>query len=346
MRIVVADSQVPFVTGGAESLARNLVAALRAAGHTVELVTLPFRWFPPHEVLNGVLAARLVDLSGCAAGPIDRVIGLRFPSYCVHHPDKVVWVLHQHREAYDLWGTTYGSLAAVPGGEAVRSSIVRADREFLGEARRVYTISRNVSARLSRFNGIDSTPLYHPPPDHESLHSGASEDFLFFPSRIAPLKRQDLAVEALRHAPPGTRLVVAGAAESPADADRLARLVDAVGVADRVTLLGPVSRNEVLDLYARCRAVVFPPFDEDYGYVTLEAFYAGKPVLTCTDSGGPLEFVRDGETGVVAEPSPDALGEAIGRLDRDGARRLGHNARDLVDSLDLSWARVVAELLG
>ncbi len=346
MRIVVADSQVPFVTGGAELLAANLVAALRTAGHEVSLVTLPFRWFPPDQALNAVLAARLVDLSASAAGPVDRVIALRFPATCVRHPDKVVWLLHQHREAYDLWGTPYGSLAAVPGGEAVRSSIVRADREFLGEARRVYTISRNVSGRLRRFNGIDSTPLYHPPPDHASLRPGDGEDFLFFPSRIAPLKRQDLAVEAMRHAPPGLRLVVAGGAESPADADRLARLVVAAGVADRVTLLGAVSRQELLDLYARCRAVVFTPFDEDYGYVTLEAFYAGKPVLTCTDSGGPLEFVRDGETGVVAEPSPGALGEAIGRLDHERARRLGHNARDLVDSLDLSWARVVAELLG
>ena len=70
----------------------------------------------------------------------------------------------------------------------------------------------------------------------------------------------------------------------------------------------------MIDHLARCRAVVFPPFNEDYGFVTVEAFMCGKPVITCSDSGGPAELVRDGESGFVTEPTPEALAAAMRAL--------------------------------
>jgi glycosyltransferase involved in cell wall biosynthesis len=93
--------------------------------------------------------------------------------------------------------------------------------------------------------------------------------------------------------------------------------------------------------------VIYPPFDEDYGYVTLEALLASKPVITCTDAGGPLEFVRHQETGLIVEPTPKALAEAMDRLweDRAWSKSLGQSARDYYASLNITWSKVVEKLL-
>ena len=99
-------------------------------------------------------------------------------------------------------------------------------------------------------------------------------------------------------------------------------------------------------MYAHALGVVFVPRDEDLGYITLEAMYAAKPVITCTDSGGPLEFVLPGQTGWVTEPTPEALAEAIEALWANKARSaaMGQAGRERVQSLGLSWDRVVETL--
>ena len=114
------------------------------------------------------------------------------------------------------------------------------------------------------------------------------------------------------------------------------------GVAE---FLGFVDERQLLYLYARCRGVVYTPFDEDYGYVTVEAFLSRKPVVTVSDSGGPLEFVEDGVSGLVAAPSPEPLAYAFRRLwelketrlaelGAEGARRVAPITWDaVVDSL-------------
>ena len=93
--------------------------------------------------------------------------------------------------------------------------------------------------------------------------------------------------------------------------------------------------------------VIFPPIDEDYGYVTLEAMLAAKPIVTCTDSGAPLEFVQDDATGLIVEPSPQAMARAMDRLwdDRGWAQVLGEAGRKQYDHLNISWAMVVERLL-
>src|SRR5258707_5569399 len=103
MRVVIATAQVPFIRGGAEVLADGLGCALRSQGHEAEIVAIPFKWYPPERILEHMLACRLLDLSESAGTPVDRVIALKFPSYLVTHSCKVLWLLHQHRQAYDLW---------------------------------------------------------------------------------------------------------------------------------------------------------------------------------------------------------------------------------------------------
>ncbi len=75
-----------------------------------------------------------------------------------------------------------------------------------------------------------------------------------------------------------------------------------------------MSAEDLVALYAGCRAAYYAPLNEDYGYVTVEAFLSRKPVVTTSDAGGPLEFVTDEETGVVTEPEPEAIAAGIDRL--------------------------------
>jgi glycosyltransferase involved in cell wall biosynthesis len=347
MRVVIATVQVPFVRGGAEVLAEGLRDALRAEGHQADVIAMPFKWYPPERILDHMLACRLLDLTEASGAGVDRVIGLKFPAYLVNHPNKVLWLLHQHRSAYDLWGHPLDDLNTFPNGSQVREAIQEADRRLLPEARAVYTIAGNVSGRLKRYCDVDSQPLYHPPAHAERFHCAAAEDYFFFPSRIDPSKRQALVVEALARTSRPVRVRFAGTGAHPAALDEMKALARRHGVHDRAELLGAVSEEQKRDLYARCLAVVFPPLDEDYGYVTLEAMLSSKAVVTCTDSGGPLEFVVPGETGLICEPTPESLAAALDRLwdDRRRTKALGDAGREGYRSLKISWPAVVERLV-
>lgn len=345
MRIGILTDQVPFIQGGAELHAQNLCAALRKAGHQAEVISMPFKWFPPDCIAPQMLAARLLDVTESSGMPIDRVIGLKFPAYLMEHPNKVLWILHQHRAAYDLWEHGLGDLHGQPGGEAAMQAIREADNRHIPQAQRVFANSRRVSERLMRYNGLASEPLYHPPPLAERYACAEAEDFLLVPSRLNETKRQALVIEALFHVRSDVRVCIVGRPEADSVLERL-QARGAALPSGRVTFVGGVSDEEKLRLYASCLGVVFVPFDEDYGYVTLEAMLAGKPVVTCTDSGGVLEFAVHGETGLVAEPEPAALAEAMDRLwsDRALARRLGAQGRERYRQLGISWPQVVEAL--
>lgn len=348
MRILIVNAQVPFVRGGAEILAEGLQSALERAGHRADLVRLPFKWYPAEAIPGQVLMARLADLTDFSGVRVDRVIGLKFPAYVVPHPDKRIWLVHQHRAAYDLWDSGLSDLLHAPGGRGVRDFVREADARYLRETSPLYTISRNVSARLARYSGLASVPLYHPPAHAQAYRQGAFEDYLLFPSRLDAIKRQALAIEALARTRNAVRIVFLGAPDHPATLHALQARAAQLRVASRVEWAGATTEERKIDLYARCTAVVFPPVDEDYGYVTLEAMLAGKPVITCDDSGGPLEFVRDGDSGLVVSPDAQALAGAMDRLwdDRALASRLGAAARQAYVDLRIGWDGVVQALAG
>lgn len=341
MRILVCTTQVPFARGGAELLSEGLRDALRAAGHEAELVALPFAWTPHTQVFKSALAWRLLDLTQVGGQPVDAIICTKFPSYAARHPRKIVWLVHQHRQVYDWYGTALSDWGAQEGDAETRRLIQRVDRRALGEAHKLFAISRNVAARLRRFNELQATPLY--PPSHLSgrLHTGPFEDFVLSIARLDAAKRIDLLLEALARSGTPLRAVIAG--RGP-EQDRLQRLARSLGVSDRVTFPGFVDDATAIDLLARCRAVYYAPVDEDYGLATIEAFAAGKPVLTTTDAGGVLEFVQDGVSGLVCAPQPDAIAAQIARLvDVDLAQKLGNHNPRRVASID--WPQVVQTLL-
>lgn len=348
MKVVVATTQVPFIRGGAEIHAENLLAALRQNGVEAEMVSIPFKWYPAPKILDHILACRLLDLEEANGEKIDRVIGLKFPAYLIPHPNKVLWILHQHRTAYDLKNhPQYADLIHQEHGSAVIGAIEEADRRYIPEARAVYANSRNVAGRLKHFCGIDSQPLYHPPGNAEAFYSADAEPYLYFPSRLNPLKRQSLVIEALAHTRQPVSVVFAGAADNPAYGDELKALAERLGVASRITWAGRVSEEEKLSLYARCLGVVYPPIDEDYGYITLEAMLAAKPVITTEDAGGPLEFVENGQTGLACSPTAQALAAAMDDMwsDKARAQRWGQEGKALYAARNVSWRNVVDTLL-
>jgi glycosyltransferase involved in cell wall biosynthesis len=341
--ILVCEAQVPFVHGGAEILVRELVRELKARGHRAELVSVPFKWYPKEEILPHAAAWRLLDLSESNGQPVDLVIASKFPTYFVRHPNKVAWLLHQYRAAYELCGTPYSDFTHTERDVGLRDTLIRLDTEMLGECRGLFSIARNTEARLARFNGLSAPTLYHPPHLAPRLTTGPYGNYVLAVGRIESVKRVDLAVRAMAHADRPIELVVAGDGTQRQNVEREAH---AAGVADRVRFLGRVDDDELVELYAGALAVIYPPYDEDLGYVTLEAFLARKPVVTCTDSGGPNEFVVDGVNGCVCEPTAEALGDAINRLhaDRRRASALGDAGREV--AAGITWDGVIEKLVG
>jgi glycosyltransferase involved in cell wall biosynthesis len=338
MRVVVAAPQVPFVRGGAELMADDLVGALRARGYEAELVTIPFKWYPGTRVLDQALLWRLADLSESDGRPIDRVIATKFPAYCVRHPNKVAWVLHQFRQAYDYDRTALGQFDESPVDRATRQAVMRLDAVTLGEARKVFATSRTVADRLKQFNGIDAAVLPHPP---QSLpyREAEPEGFVLSVNRLDRAKRIDLLIEAAKREP-SLRIVIAG--EGP-DRARLEGL--ATGLDGQVRFAGRVDDEELTDLYARSLAVYYAPIDEDFGMVPYEAFLSGKPVVTALDAGGPLEVVHDRETGVVTAPEPEAIAQACTYLAAhvDEAKAWGRAGRVLAERV--TWDACIDALL-
>jgi glycosyltransferase involved in cell wall biosynthesis len=320
---------------------RELLRELRARGYEAELVSVPFKWYPKEEILPHAAAWRLLDLSESNGRPVDLVIASKFPTYFVRHPRKVAWLIHQYRAAYELCGTPYSDFAHTELDVGLRDTLIRLDTEMLGECRAIFTNAKNTASRLAKFNGLSAEALYHPSRLSPRLRSGPYGDYVLSVGRIESVKRVDLAVQALAHVD-SVRLLVAGDGTQRAHVERTAQ---AAGVANRVSFLGTVGDDDLIELYAGALGVIYPPFDEDFGYVTLEAFLARKPVVTCTDSGGPNEFVVDGVNGLVCDPLPEALGAAIDSLDADRRRAAAMGDAGFEAARTVTWDGVIEKLV-
>ncbi len=346
MKIAIATVQVPFVTGGAEILTGMLKEELLKRGHQADIVTIPFKWYPNESLLNSMMMGRMIDLSEVGGEKIDRVIAMKFPAIYVKHDHKVLWLMHQHRQAYDLWGTEYGDLHMTPDAKKVRDFIYECDKKYISEAENVFTIAENTSKRLKKYCGIDSVTLYHPPLNYEKLHCEDYKDFVFYPSRINPIKRQRLLVEAAKYVRTDVKIVLAGSG-SETEMDHLENMIKKNHLQERVKLAGFISEKEKLEYYANCLGVYFGAYDEDYGYITLEAFFAEKPVIVHPDAGGPLEFVEDGISGFVVEAEAKKIAQKLDYLyeNRDKAADMGRSGRKSLYDKHMDWDYVIDKLL-
>tara|TARA_B100000949_G_C14176469_1_gene405604 strand:- start:155 stop:913 length:759 start_codon:yes stop_codon:yes gene_type:complete len=249
------------------------------------------------------------------------------------------------REYYDLWDRFSNNLSwRARAKQHVRRRLIHAGDHYLltRNVTRVFAQSKTIQKRLTRWGGIPSEVIY-PPAPKRSYRCDDYEDYLFVVSRLTPLKRIDLIINALAHPDAvGVKCLIGGDGE---DRRRLQSLIEARGLENRVTLLGQLDESTLINHYARCRAVCYPPLQEDYGFVTVESFSASKPIITCTDSGGPTELVQSGVSGLITEPTSVALASAIGTLmaDRALAQKYGSAGRHFADSL--SWDETLRQLL-
>lgn len=341
-KVVVLQSQIPFVKGGAEQLVKSLTNQLLQRGFEAEIVSIPFKWYPHQTLLNQFLMWRLADLSESNGTKIDLVIANKVPNYMIQHPNKVIWLMHQHRPAYDLIdnATVFG-LNTVAGGAEVVKKIRHMDQVGISEARKIFSISKNVSMRLKKYNGILAQPLYHPPAMEGRYYSGEFKDYILSVGRLDPSKRVDLAIRALPFCSKNICLKIAG---QGAEQDRLQKLAIELGVIDRVQFLGFVTDEELLMLYSNALGVCYCPIDEDYGYVTLEAFLSKRPIITCYDSGGVLEFAVQDKNALVAHVDPKELGQCFDNLyvNKKMAKEMGQEGYLTVK--DINWDNVIDQL--
>jgi glycosyltransferase involved in cell wall biosynthesis len=344
MKVLIASTIVPFIEGGGTFIVDWLETVLRERGHQVDVLRIPF-WSEYRSMPAQMLALRLLDVSQHG----DRLIAIRPPSYLLRHPAKVLWFIHHHRGAYDLWGTEYQDLPNTPQGVAYRRAIVTSDHLAFSEARSIFTNSAVVSRRLKEYNAINAEVLYPPVFQPARFRCDEYGDYILYVSRITRHKRQELAVEAMRYTRTPVKLLIAGKPDNQESELELRSAIEQYGVADRVIIRAAwISEQEKVDLFADCLAGIYLPFDEDsYGYPSLEAHHARKCVISTTDAGGTSELIVNGENGFLVEPSPEAIAARMDQLyvDKRLAKRMGEAGIDRIRALGITWDHIVERLL-
>ena len=338
MRVGILMARSPFGNGKAEAHALKLRGALRDGGAEAEIIAIPFKQYPADAVVEQILACQLLDVSESCGVRIERVIGLDFPAYHMLHPDKILWLRH--------WPFADGAAKRQPDMRDAKQLIQQADRAAFGQARYIFTQSQNVTNRLDAFSGVASTPLYPPLPDAEHYAWREAEDFLFMPGRVMAPMRQALVLSALALTRNAVKVVFAGRSGEDAYEAELRALAGRLE-SGRVRWLGDVAAAEMRVLFGTCLGVLAVRVDADTGDVALAAMLSSKPVIACADSGGPLDFVVDGQTASVCVAEAEVLAEAMDRLweDRAQARDWGKAGRARYEALGLSWSNVAEMIL-
>lgn len=331
--------------GGAEIHANLLYQELKKRGHKVDMIKLPFKDYPNNKLIESMYMGRALDLTESFGDRIDMVIAMKFPAIYCKANKKVLWLLHQHRQAYDMYDTEWG-LSHTPDGEKVRQLIVNSDNKYISEAEHIFTNAQNTANRLKKYNDIDATALYSPPENYDKLYCGDFSDYVFYPSRINPIKRQILVVEALKYTKTPVKVVLAGSSEQ-GELEKIKKIIFENNLEDRVNLAGFISEKEKQDFYANCLGVYFGAYDEDYGYITLEGFFSHKPVIVHTDAGGPLEFVEDQYNGFVTKPDPEAIAEKLDELylNKEKAKEMGEAGYQTLLDKHIDWDYAIDQLL-
>lgn len=341
MRILIPSIQVPFISGGSILMTQGLKNALIKAGHEVEIVTIPFK-FSPHSYIEELIEFwKKQDFNNFNGYEIDMVIVLQFPAFYVKHKNKVLWLMHQHRAVYEL----YNEKTATTEDNHLKELIIKNDTQELASFKNRFSMCQNVSNRLTKFNNIFSIPLYHPPFREDKFYCEESYDYIFCPSRLEELKRQDLLIKAMQFTTTNVVAIIAG---TGGQKENYEKLIKSLKLENKVKLIGHISDEEKEAFYARSLGVFFAPYDEDYGYITLEAMLSSKPMITCVDSGGPLEFVLNDETGFILEANPKEIAKKLDwlYLNKDLAKEMGNKALKHYKSKNISWANVVNKILG
>ncbi len=344
MKILVVNNMVPFLRGGAEELATHLVLNLKQHGHQADLLRIPFAYHKAEQIYDEMLACRMLQLYDT-----DLVIALKFPAYLIPHHNKVLWLVHQYRQAYDLSDTKHTNIAQTPDGEMLRQCIREADNECFRSVQKIHTVSAVTQRRLKVYNNFESDLLHPPLNDPERFTADGYRDYIFCGGRINVMKRQYLLVEAMRWVRSKVKLVIAGPADEPSHGEMLKSLIEKYKLSDRIQLhLGFQPREKISQWVSQSLATAYLPVDEDsYGYCVMESFQASKAALTATDSGGVLGLVTHDQTGWVSMPEPRQLAVTLDSIfeNRQRTIEMGWAANECWLSKEISWDRTIERLV-
>lgn len=343
MKVLIVNNMAPFIWGGAEELAVNLERNLIAGGYEAEVLRIPFQWEPATGIPAQIMLTKALEVRN-----VDRVIAFKFPAYMIPHERKTLWLLHQYRQAYDLYDAGYTNIHGPTAGN-IRRYIRDVDNETFAECDKIFTNSNVTRDRLKKYNGFDASVLYPPVNDSDRFECKTDSGYIFAGGRINDLKRQYLLLEGLKFASSDVRLIIGGPPESFADEIKLRRLIERNELEDRVTLdIGFLTRDCYADYVNNATAVAYLPFDEDsLGYVAMEAATAHKPIITTRDSGGILGLVHPGRTGWVAEPTAQSLSDVMSQVfsNRSRAKSMGDAANALWSGMGVNWPDTIKRLI-
>ncbi|QFZ91669.2 glycosyltransferase family 4 protein [Synechococcus elongatus] len=376
---IIAPSPVPFCIGGAEKLWWGLQEAFNEfTPHSVELIKIPS---PEHDFSSLVQSYQV--FSQVNLDHFDVIISGKYPAWMVRHSKHVCYLLHRLRGLYDTdngyqnrlklkqfsqlrkivsilesppnWNQVDAlfdelklflereprdsHLLSYPG-QLIRKVIHFCDQAAL-DPQEIYSyaaISKNVAQRINYFPAGVTPKILYPPSNLKGLHC-RGQQYFFTVSRLDNAKRVSLLIAAMKQSKTSLPLLIAGTGP---EAEVLKEQADSD---PRIEFLGFVKDQDLVDLYANALAVLYVPYDEDYGLVPIEAFCSGKPVITVTDAGGPLEFVRNHETGWVVAPKPVAIAQAIDDCCQNLERAAEYGKAGQAIAETITWQKTVDELL-
>ncbi len=338
---LIAPSHVPFMTGGAERLWKDLCHQINElTPHSADIINIPAPEGNFWEIINSYRTFSDLNLDH-----FDMVISGKNPCWMVRHSNHVLYMLHPLRGVYDTYplfhlpyavqskfnlvnqiakacdlGISTNELfdqlnelkkyhleivddVKIPS-PFLRKVLHRFDANALSSVRKIYTISNVVSNREEYFHGQEVCGS-QPPPSGLNVRQGLASNYILTYSRLDKAKRIDLIINGFKKTKNNLELRIAG--EGP----EFQSLVELSSDDSRIKFLGRLTDEALIDQIADAYAVCFTPYQEDYGLVTVEALFAGKPVITTSDAGGPLDFIVNGVNGYVAEPTATSMGNAI-----------------------------------
>jgi len=380
---VVAPSPVPFTIGGAENLHWGLLHHINQnTPHQAELIKLPSPESNLRELVDSYRRFSRLDLSyfdllistkypawmvhhdNHVCYMLHRLRGLYDTYYLCDEsevyegqdPEIIALTDFMTRnrgrrscldEFFQRWDALSGPSASREDDGAFRfpGPLAREIVHFLDGIglssqciRKYAAISANVAGRRGYFPDPGQVQVIYPPSNLTGFRRGPGRH-LFTVSRLDGPKRIALLIEAMGHVTSDVSLKIAGTGP---DEKRLRRMARGDS---RIEFLGFVNDDRVMEYYSHALAVLFVPYDEDYGLVTVEAMMCAKPVITVTDAGGPNEFVENGRTGFSTPPEPRAIAEKIDYLCRYPRKALEMGLRGRQRVASVTWANTVAALL-
>ncbi len=375
---IIAPSPVPFTIGGAENLMWGLCENInQLTNNQAELIKMPSKEHSFWDLIENYYNFYKLDLTH-----FDMVISSKYPSWMVQHPNSICYMMHTLRGLYDMYdqsqevrrgwkaidkildymqnnpnpsqlNTFFDNLfdlkenqLGVPKdffgfpGPLIRKIIHYMDSFGLGQEgmKKYLAISNTVKNRVEYFPPGVLVEVVYPP---TVMHNCFNKDYkyVFMISRLDAPKRIEYLIEAMKYVKSDMKLLIAGTGPEEKKLKSLA------AGDERIQFLGFIKDEEAENHYANSLVIPYFPYNEDYGYITIEAMLHQKPVITTYDSGGPTEFVTNGETGFLVNLDPHEIAEKIDYLaeNPEVARTMGEKGWNLVKNI--TWKDAVSKIL-